>query len=65
MQMHEVGNLIEVGAPHEAEKLISEGWTLVAIVSGERYENGSKNIGPIYVLGQRPEAKLTDWKEMQ
>jgi hypothetical protein len=52
MQLHEVKELVEASSPEHAEELIKSGWTLVAIVPGNRYENGQHSTGPIYVLGQ-------------
>ncbi|WP_122581195.1 hypothetical protein [Pseudomonas viridiflava] len=64
MQLHEVGTLIEISTPEAASVLIAEGWTLVAIVSGERQDRGHRAVGPIYVLGQRPEFQPTNWNQM-
>ncbi|SMS12801.1 hypothetical protein CFBP1590__5215 [Pseudomonas viridiflava] len=64
MQLHEVGTLIEIPTPEAASMLIAEGWTLVAIIPGERHDQGQKAVGPIYVLGKRPELQPTNWKAM-
>ncbi|MEE4909008.1 hypothetical protein V2K30_08140 [Pseudomonas alliivorans] len=52
MQLDEVRALQEAPSAQQAEDLIKAGWTLVAIVPGERHENGQKAQGPIYVLAQ-------------
>lgn len=52
MQLHEVKELQEASSVEHAEELIKAGWTLVAIVPGNRHENGQQKTGPIYVLGQ-------------
>ncbi|WP_046270890.1 hypothetical protein [Pseudomonas syringae] len=52
MQLHEVGSLIEANTAEAAGQFIAEGWILVAIVSGDRYEGGIKTHGPIYVLAK-------------
>lgn len=64
MQMCEVGKLIEVSTPEAAGKFIDEGWTLVTIVSGERYDQGQKSLGPIYVLGKPPEKPKREFQAM-
>ncbi|EGH24062.1 hypothetical protein [Pseudomonas ficuserectae] len=52
MRLGDVRTLQEAPSAQHAEELIKAGWTLVAIVSGERYESGQKAQGPIYVLAQ-------------
>ncbi|WP_129450487.1 hypothetical protein [Pseudomonas syringae] len=52
MLLHEVRALQEAPSAQHAEDLIKAGWTLVAIVPGERYESGQKAQGPIYVLAK-------------
>ncbi|OSR95708.1 hypothetical protein BV330_00033 [Pseudomonas syringae pv. actinidiae] len=53
MQMHEVSEVVEASSVDEADSLLSAGWKLVAVIAGNRYENGQLTVGPIYVLGRR------------
>lgn len=56
MQMHEVAEVVEASNVDQADELLATGWTLVAVVAGNRYENGERVTGPIYVLGKPKES---------
>lgn len=52
MQLSDVTHVLEARSAEEADDFIGQGWTLVAIVAGNRYCSGTPQIGPIYVLGK-------------
>lgn len=53
MQMHNVQEVREEFTVAAVNRVLHEGgWTLVAIVSGDRHEGGFKTTAPIYVLAK-------------
>lgn len=60
MQMHEVGEVVEVKGDEQANALLNEGWALIAVVSGNNPRNYESSM-VTYVLG-RPRA-VPDWAE--
>lgn len=50
MQMHDVKQVKEAYSPQEANKLLAQGWTLIAVVATTNPQNLNVK-APCYVLG--------------
>lgn len=53
MQMHEAGEVLEVKGDEMANRMLSDGWTLLAVVSGNNPRDLQASM-VTYVLGRKP-----------
>ncbi|UEL21918.1 hypothetical protein K6106_18015 [Pseudomonas fluorescens] len=52
-----ISEIYESFSEDDANRYLSEGWVIVAVVSGIREYAGEKEVGPVYVLGKPVEGK--------
>lgn len=56
MQLHEAARVIEVQGDEEANRLLAEGWKLLAVTSGIHVRDSARS-AVCYVLGKPAEKK--------